>query len=65
MKILYIFASVNRILTLKILEKGYNYVGQKITHRYKETNLVYRDDEPYNIQTHLSQFTAAKLIDIG
>lgn len=37
MKILYIFASVNRILrilTLKILEKGYNYVGQKITHRY-------------------------------
>mgnify|MGYP006983666897 CR=1 FL=1 len=49
MKILYIFASVNRILTLKILEKGYNYVGQKITYRYKETNLVYRDDEPYNI----------------
>lgn len=32
MEILYIFASVNRILTLKILEKGYNYVGQKITY---------------------------------
>jgi hypothetical protein len=52
------------ILTLKRLERGYNYVGQEITNAQKLIWFIGMMNLTIS-KFYLSQFMAAKLIDIG